>query len=434
MSLAVLTVSTANGANIDDIFSALGDPSTISGAGQTGYQRDDPTSDLTFFFSGSNLTYDMSGNPTGGSVFSITFTQTSSDSDLVSIQFVGGVAPSALDLAIAAFQGGDRTGLDSLLGGFDYVLAGGGGNDTFTGYDKSNNLIGGAGADTLTGGTGNDTIEGGAGADHLDGGAGNNTLSYESDTTGINVLLINDIVSGGDAAGDVISHFQNVTGGSGSDSLLGDGGANILQGGDGSDVLQGGAGPDTIDGGAGNDFALYELSTLGVTITLGGGGAQTIGHGGDAEGDKIIGIENVYGSNTGNDVLTGNELANVLYGETGDDTLNGAGGNDLLKGGKGADTLIGGAGVDQITYIDSATGVTVALGANGAQTIGHGGDAEGDKISVVENIEGSDFNDVLTGNNLANFILGGQGDDVIQGGAGADVLNGEPAAKPLAIR
>ena len=66
----------------------------------------------------------------------------------------------------------------------------------------------------------------------------------------------------------------------------------------------------------------------------------------------------------------------------------------------------------------------MALGKDGAQTIAHGGNAEGDKVSLIENINGTLFNDVLTGNNLTNWLYGNDGDDTIEGGAAGDVLTG----------
>ena len=49
------------------------------------------------------------------------------------------------------------------------------------------------------------------------------------------------------------------------------------------------------------------------------------GRGGDAEGDKLLNIENIIGSFNG-DTLTGNHLANRLEGGDGGDTLYGGAG------------------------------------------------------------------------------------------------------------
>ena len=58
-------------------------------------------------------------------------------------------------------------------------------------------------------------------------------------------------------------------------------------------------------------------------------------------------IENAIGG-SGNDLLNGNQAANVLTGSSGNDTLKGNAGNDMLKGGVGTDTVAGGTGNDTL--------------------------------------------------------------------------------------
>ena len=93
----------------------------------------------------------------------------------------------------------------------------------FTGLTGTITINGGEGADTITGGGGDEIIEGGAGGDVLDGGAGtNDTLSYEHSAAGVTVDLSGQSFadpSGGDAAGDTISNFENVIG-SGHDDAI----------------------------------------------------------------------------------------------------------------------------------------------------------------------------------------------------------------------
>ena len=137
------------------------------------------------------------------------------------------------------------------------TLNGGAGNDTLNGGAGNDSLNGGAGNDTLLGSSGNDTINGGAGADSLDGGADTDTLSYVGSTAGVSVNLATNTVSGGDATGDTIINFENVTGSSFNDSLTGSSGNNILDGGSGNDSLVGGNGKDLLTGGSGNDKFTY---------------------------------------------------------------------------------------------------------------------------------------------------------------------------------
>ncbi len=132
--------------------------------------------------------------------------------------------------------------------------------------NSNDTLSGGAGADTIYGGAGNDTIEGGAGADILLGGAGIDTLSYAGSTAAVTVNLATRAASGGDAASDNFSDFENLTGSGFADTLTGDANNNIITG---------GAGNDTIDGGAGTDTVVFSGNRSDYTITSGsdGGGA-----------------------------------------------------------------------------------------------------------------------------------------------------------------
>jgi Ca2+-binding RTX toxin-like protein len=101
--------------------------------------------------------------------------------------------------------------------------------------------------------------------------------------------------------------------------------------------LHGGAGADELRGGAGTDIAAYGASTQAVTIDLAAGKFS----GGDAEGDRLSGIEGVFGSEL-EDRILGNAAANQLAGDT------------------GADTLAGGGGADRFFYLDSSNSTVVA--------------------------------------------------------------------------
>ena len=290
----------------------------------------------------------------------------------------------------------------------DETLTGDGLRDVMKGNAGNDTLDGGAADDTLTGGADNDVLRGGAGADSLDGGFGTDTASYYNAWGGVTVDLAAGTGSGGEAAGDTLDNIENLSGSLENDILAGDAGANKLQGWGGDDVLRGAAGADTLEGGTGTDTASYYTSAVGVTVDLAAG----TGSGGDAAGDTLSGIENLSGSNLGNDTLAGNSGANKLQGW---------GGDDVLRGGAGADTLEGGAGIDTASYYTSAVGVTVDLAAGTAS----GGDAAGDTLSGIENLSGSNLgNDTLAGNGGANKLQGWGGDDVLRGGAGADVLEG----------
>jgi Ca2+-binding RTX toxin-like protein len=115
-------------------------------------------------------------------------------------------------------------------------------------------MAGGGGADTLKGGSGNDVLIGGAGGDQLDGGSGVDTLDYRDSGAGVTIdLKFFKSGFGGDAAGDLISGFENVNGSANTDGLSGDDKANVLSGDAGSDRLFGAGGNDTLAGGLGAD-------------------------------------------------------------------------------------------------------------------------------------------------------------------------------------
>ncbi len=114
-----------------------------------------------------------------------------------------------------------------------------------------------------------------------------------------------------------------------------------------------------------------------------------------------------------------NDLGDILSGGAGDDMLFGGSGDDTLEGGVGADLLNGGPGSDTASYADSAQGVTINL-ATGAAS---GGEAEGDLFQSIENIIGSAFGDILTGDDGDNVIAPGAGIDAVDGGGGSDTVS-----------
>jgi len=236
----------------------------------------------------------------------------------------------------------------------------------------------------------------------------------------------------GDAAGDVISGFEQVVGGTGGDSLTGDGAANLIDGGSGNDTILGGAGADTLTGGVGTADRLdYTGSNAGVTVNLSGG----TGLNGHAAGDELSGFEEVLGSaladsitgDSGNnqltgadggDTLTGGDGNDLLYGGLGDDVLGGGLGNDLLFADAGNDSIDGGGGFDWLSFGSSTTGLIIDL-----STGTFGGDAAGDTIVNVEQIIGTGFDDTIIGGAEDNNLGGGAGNDFVDGGDGNDTLS-----------
>jgi Ca2+-binding RTX toxin-like protein len=114
------------------------------------------------------------------------------------------------------------------------------------------------------------------------------------------------------------------------------------------------------------------------------------------------------------------DSADMIFGNAGGDIIFAGGGDDFLKGGGGADVLDGGDGWDVASYDDSAVGVEVNL----VTQFGKGGTAQGDILSNIEGLVGSQFNDKLIGDTEDNRLEGGKGNDILKGGGGFDILDG----------
>jgi Ca2+-binding RTX toxin-like protein len=185
-------------------------------------------------------------------------------------------------------------------------------------------------------------------------------------------------------------------------------------------------------GGNGNDTVTYLLRTDSISADL---DAASGDDGAAGEGDTIVDdVENLTGG-IADDTLAGDSGPNRLHGGNGlclfgtctsggNDTLNGSGGDDHLDGGHGTDALTGGTGNDTASY-SGRTAIVVA-DLDGVADDGEVG--ENDAIGAsVENLQGGNGNDVLTGNANANTISGGGGVDAVFGLGGKDLLWGSDA-------
>ncbi|CUH53711.1 calcium-binding protein [Shimia marina] len=289
---------------------------------------------------------------------------------------------------------GSNTGGDWLAGNhLTNHVDGAGGNDSLYGYDGDDILEGGAGADRLFGGLGDDRLEGGSGNDFLRddggvdvflGGDGQDTISYWGSSDGVRINLGN----GNTLDGDSFDGIEHVFGSNlASDTLTGDEGANKIDGEGASDLLRGKGGDDTLLGGSGNDRLYgeddddrlygqsgndimdggagddYFRDEVGRDTFIGGAGEDTVSYWGLQSGitvdlstgqnsgeDSFMGIEHLIGSNSGSDVLTGDDGDNFLRGAGGNDTLIGGAGNDTLRADEGNDRLEGGDGSDVFVF------------------------------------------------------------------------------------
>jgi len=283
-------------------------------------------------------------------------------------------------------------------------------SSTLIGDDNANELrvVGGSNVNILTGNGGDDVLEGGRLGDTIDGGDGFDFTSFLSATSAVTVNLGDAMQNTGDAQGDVYTSIEGIIGSSKNDTLTGDANDNIIEGADGN---------DTIDGADGVDSASYLRAESAVTVDLSIVGQQdTIGAG----LDTLSNIEGLIGSDFA-DTLTGDANDNTLDGGKGIDTLNGGAGDDVIATGFKADIVDGGDGIDTIDYSLSDYTQTINLTSN----ININGHANGDILSNIENVLGSDFRkDDITGNLLDNVLDGQAGNDVLRGGKGDDTLIG----------
>jgi Ca2+-binding RTX toxin-like protein len=265
-------------------------------------------------------------------------------------------------------------------------IDGGSGNDTIYALGGDDTITGGTGTDSMIGGLGKDLYVVDAGGDKVFENANEGTDSVQSSVSytlpsNVEALLLTGVAN------------LNGTGNTGDESITGNSGNNILAGLSGADVL---------DGGDGSDTATYAASSAAVKVMLATGTSTTgMGTGGDAEGDTLLQIENLTGSNF-------------------DDTLGGDAGNNILNGGNGNDTL---------SYEHARGGVTVNLSLTTAQNTGSSGI---DTVAKFENLMGSGFDDSLTGSGSNNFLMGLDGNDRLINGGGSDTLDGGAGADSMA--
>jgi len=157
----------------------------------------------------------------------------------------------------------------------------------------------------------------------------------------------------------------NVIGSDLADHLNGGYESDHLAAGSGDDLLIGGLGADVLDGGPGRDLAHYASLYAAlprpapVQIDLADGLPE---HGGAAEGDVLIGIEDLWGTDDDDRLLGGGDTNRIhgwmggdeIDGRGGDDELFGDTGSDLLTGGPGNDLIVGGYSIDPVTDVDTA--------------------------------------------------------------------------------
>ena len=373
------------------------------------------------------------------------------------------------------------------------VINGLAGNDVLT-VDSNvvlpSTIDGGMGDDTLTGGSGNDKLFGAGGDDSLAGRLGNDSYIFsatgipESDNVtetvsgGIDILSFSSLTTSvtlnlGTTSIQTVhvnrtlrlnsaSTFENASGGSGADALIGNSLGNTLIGASGNDKITGAAGSDIMYGGLNDDTYVFRtassaeadqvqekagegLDTLNfsaisttVTASIGTSTIQNVNNNRTLKLNTSSTLENLTGGSAG-DTLKGNSLNNTLVGGSGNDSLTGGPGSDSLSGGLDNDTYLFGTataseadqvnestnqGTDTLDFSGITTEITVNLGTSLTQGIHNNRTLKLNSASTFENLTGGSANDILLGNALSNQLTGGNGHNVLVGVDGADTLVG----------
>ena len=304
-----------------------------------------------------------------------------------------------------------------------YRVVGGAANDTIIGNADDNVLEGNAGNDQINGGMGNDLLDGSSGDDHylftedwgIDQIMDAAGVDHADFSAIVDDLIVNigpmSVTEDANQLTDPADAIERVTTGSGDDRF------DFL-----SNIARLAFGSGEIDGGPGLDTLNYEALTANVNVNLSMQQAHGVA--------QVENVESVFGGE-GDDMLTGDALANRLVGNGGADSIMGLGGNDTMMGGLGDDTYLfetpGPGESDTIAEANSEGVDTVNLAGNGSpvhvdmtQELWMTAGVSGRNLTVIsadmgaaniESVTGTDGNDsfVLAGTSVA--VDGGLGND-----------------------
>jgi|GEM_PF-2698621 len=290
--------------------------------------------------------------------------------------------PAGIEADLQAGTVRDGTGdIDTLIAVEDIV--GSQFDDQILGDTGENFMAGDVGNDFISGRSEDDFIRAGDGRDTINGGAGFDTLSYTR--------------TDGDI--DTFSNIAHINSSEFDDTLLGDNqdnimsafdGDDLLRGGRGDDMLVGGVGNDTLMGGHGSDFASYFSSNGNAIVDLRAGIAQD----GNGDQDILRSIENIAGSDLGND---------ELWGGAGEDELRFDHNARALEHGTSELIVDLNAGMGFATADRLSTETQIASIENIVGTYSVDGDLRELQINLL-----------ATGTHSNNRLIGGAGDDHLE--------------------
>ena len=314
-----------------------------------------------------------------------------------------------LTLAGAASRG-TGNGLANRIEGTD-------GANLLQGMDGDDSLFGLAGADLLDGGLGVDRLEGGQGDDVYFADAGDAVIEAVGEGYDIVYAGTSYVLSAGTSV-EVLATIDNtattalnLTGNALDNYLVGNAGANTLDGGSG--------GADQLWGREGDDS--YFVDSNDAVVEYAGDGDDIV----YARSSYALGVGmavELLGTVDGNATtainLFGNAFDNYLTGNAGANTLDGGGGSDTLSGGSGDDSYFADAGDTVVEYAGQGYDI---LYASSDYTL-----VAGLSIEVLGTVDNNATTALrLTGNELANYIVGNAGVNTLDGGSGgADQLWG----------
>lgn len=284
-------------------------------------------------------------------------------------------------------------------------------NDRINGFDGNDFLDGGDGDDVLIGANGRDILRGGRGNDRLDGGNGNDTLRGGRG---------NDRLLGGNGHDELDggSGKDLLDGGNGNDALAGGKGDDTLEGGNGDDVLRGGEGDDQLKGGQGNDIFVIDGNLAGLSF-------DTI---------TDFDVERVLSTGTFNDRIQlenvgGRIVAFVQAGDSVELHVDG----ELMAvfraffGDLSASDLL--AKVDIVGDAPDFIGLDGPPPPPPPPSLDHivviegrsAFDASGYSLSIVGDVDGDGYDDVLIGTNVTNLAYLVYGSAIVESGGTIDL-------------
>jgi Ca2+-binding RTX toxin-like protein len=314
-------------------------------------------------------------------------------------------------------------------------------------YISIEGLLGSSFNDVLIGDAATNVLRGGLGADRLDGGGGFDYAGYSSAAAGVTASLADTSLNTGEAAGDVYISIEGLQGSNFADTLIGNAADNTIYDFAGNDTVIGGAGRDAFISGAGDDSYygggkaagtgldgstdIVDYSqTTGLTqgIVVNWTAGTVVGQASLIGTDKLFQIEGIYGT-----------AFDDKFDATGYTTSLAHAGDfsayQFIRGGAGNDTIIGNFNTEA-GYTDATSGITAIMTVFGTGTV-TGGGVGTDKLTAVNRIVGSSFDDTFVGTDGAEIFDGYRGgNDVFHGAGGADLVEYDGASNnsPLSVK